>query len=192
MSPQISVSPDSTIVVAWLQVTPGLCIFDTLEPKFTPPPPLAGFPVHGVDPLNMLVRPVFILWNLVMHMYTFFQRSSGEPDMHKTLFNKTQVSPSLPLTWVVVGNVETRGFTSTEPLRLVWDGEVAGLGILYLTPILATLSPPEWLCIKAGSCVSHFNVSLTVWAKSQDSIHKPQFLERKESRSGSNWGLCAY
>ena len=30
------------------------------------------------------------------------------------------------------------------------------------------------------------NVSLIVWAKSRDSVHKPQFLKRKESRSGSN------
>ena len=42
------------------------------------------------------------------------------------------------------------------------------------------------------SCVSHYNVSLTVWAKSQDSVHKPQFLKRKESRSGSNQGPSAY
>ena len=36
-----------------------------------------------------------------------------------------------------------------------------------------------------GSCVSYFNVSLIVWAKSRDSVHKPQFLKRKESRSGA-------
>ena len=40
--------------------------------------------------------------------------------------------------------------------------------------------------------MSHFNVSLIVWAKSQDSVHKPQFLKRKESRSGSNQGPSAY
>ncbi|WP_419650351.1 hypothetical protein, partial [Thiolapillus sp.] len=42
--------------------------------------------------------------------------------------------------------------------------------------------------------MSHFNVSLIVWAKSQDSVHKPQFFEekRKESRSGSNRGPSAY
>ena len=43
-----------------------------------------------------------------------------------------------------------------------------------------------------GSCVSHFNVSLIVWAKSQDSVHKPQFLKRKESRSGSKRRPSAY
>ena len=38
----------------------------------------------------------------------------------------------------------------------------------------------------------HFNVSLIVWAKSQDSVHKPQFLKRNESRSGSIRGPSAY
>ena len=40
--------------------------------------------------------------------------------------------------------------------------------------------------------MSHFNVSLIVWAKSQDSLHKPQFLKRKDNRSGSNRGPSAY
>ena len=40
--------------------------------------------------------------------------------------------------------------------------------------------------------MSHFNVSLIVWAKSQDSMHKPQFLKTKESRNGSNRGPSAY
>ena len=42
--------------------------------------------------------------------------------------------------------------------------------------------------------MSHFNVSLIVWAKSQDSVHKPHFFEekRKESRSESNQGPSAY
>ena len=40
--------------------------------------------------------------------------------------------------------------------------------------------------------MSHFNVSFIVWAKSQDSVHKPPFLKRKESRSGSNRGPSAY
>ena len=39
---------------------------------------------------------------------------------------------------------------------------------------------------------SHFNVSLIVRAKSRDSVRKPQFLKRKESRSGSNRGPSAY
>ena len=40
--------------------------------------------------------------------------------------------------------------------------------------------------------MSHFNVSFIVWAKSRDSVHKPQILRRKESRSGSNRGPSAY
>ena len=44
-------------------------------------------------------------------------------------------------------------------------------------------------CIKMDSNESHFNVSLIVRdkshkTKSQDSVHKPQLLKRKESRSG--------
>ena len=82
-----------------------------------------------------------------------------------------------------------------------WVGPWVGPYVLpptrYWVPmsyhLLAILSPPEWLCIQVGSCVSHFNVSLTVRAKSQDSVHKPPFfLKRKESRSGSNRGPSAY
>ena len=40
--------------------------------------------------------------------------------------------------------------------------------------------------------MNHFNVSLTVLTKSQDSVYNPQFLKRKESRSGSNRGPSAY
>ena len=69
-------------------------------------------------------------------------------------------------------------------------------------PILSTISERklrktitrvlEPILYSAG--VSHFNVPLIVWAKSQDSVHKPQFSEekRKESRSGSNQGPSAY
>ena len=58
-------------------------------------------------------------------------------------------------------------------LRLIRDGgkwgEVGGW-IPMSYHLLATLSPPEWLYIKAGSCVRHFNISLIVWAKSQFDI----------------------
>ena len=37
-----------------------------------------------------------------------------------------------------------------------------------------------------------FSVSFVVWAKSQDSVHKPQFLKTKENRRGSNRGPSAY
>ena len=46
--------------------------------------------------------------------------------------------------------------------------------------------------IEVGRCVRHFNVSLIVWANSQDGVHKPQFLKRKESQSGFNQGPSAY
>ena len=36
-------------------------------------------------------------------------------------------------------------------------------------------------CSKMGSDESHFNVSLTVKDKSQNSVHRPQLLKRKES-----------
>ena len=78
-----------------------------------------------------------------------------------------------------------------KPLRLIRDGEVWGSGIFVSNTLLATLSPPELLCNKVGSCVSHSELSLIVWAKSQDSVHKPQFLKRKKSRSGSNQGPSA-
>ena len=40
--------------------------------------------------------------------------------------------------------------------------------------------------------MSYFKVSLIVSAKSQDSVHKPHFLKRKESRNGSHRGPSAY
>ena len=39
-------------------------------------------------------------------------------------------------------------------------------------------------CIKMGSEENHFNVSLIVTDKSQDSVHKPQLLKRMQSPSG--------
>ena len=79
-----------------------------------------------------------------------------------------------------------------KPLRLIRDGEVRGGGgreILYLTP---TRCHHQNDCVKVGSCVSQFNVSLIVWEKSQDSVHKPQVLKRRGSRSGSNRCPAAY
>ena len=79
-----------------------------------------------------------------------------------------------------------------ETLGLLGTGKFGGQEFLYLTPTL-TLSPPEWFCIKAGRCVGHFNVFI-VWAKSQDSVHKPQFLKRRERRAEAdpNQGPSAY
>ena len=88
-----------------------------------------------------------------------------------------------------------------KPLRLIRDGKTGGWGggvgwgvRNFITNTYSLLchhqndSALRW----AVSCVSHFNVSLIVWTKSKDSVHKPQFLKRKESRSGSNQGPSAY
>ena len=83
---------------------------------------------------------------------------------------------------------ETWGFTSTGTIKAYWEAWGEGGGDFYTLHLIVTLSPPELLCIKVGSCVGHFNVSLIVWAMLQDSVHKPQFWKRMESRSGSNRG----
>ena len=50
---------------------------------------------------------------------------------------------------------------------------------------IATLSPPESLCIKMGSDESHFNVSVGSDGQSHKTVSKTTtFSERKESRSG--------
>ena len=67
-----------------------------------------------------------------------------------------------------------------------------GGGVPMSYHLLATLSPPEWLCIKAGSCVRHFDVSLIVWAKSCDPVYNPQFLKGKKSQSIWNQGPSVY
>ena len=79
-----------------------------------------------------------------------------------------------------------------KPLRFIWDGEVGGSGIFISNIHSLHCHHQNDSALKVGSCVSHFNFSLIVWAKSQDSVHKPQFLKRKESRSGLNRGLSAY
>ena len=67
-----------------------------------------------------------------------------------------------------------------KPLRLIRDGEVRGSGI-FISNIYLLHCHHQNDCIKVGSCVSHFNVSLIVRAKLQDSVHKPQFLKKEES-----------
>ena len=65
-----------------------------------------------------------------------------------------------------------------KPLRLTRDGEVGGgREFLYLTPTRYTVTARKTL--QVGSRMSHCNVSLIVWAKSQDNVHKPQFFEEK-------------
>ena len=39
-------------------------------------------------------------------------------------------------------------------------------------------------CIKMGSDESHFNVSVGSDGQSQDGVHRPHLLKRKDSRSG--------
>ena len=68
-----------------------------------------------------------------------------------------------------------------KPLRLIRDGEVGGSEILYLTPTRYTVTT-RMILHEGGQMVSHFNVSLIVWAKSQDSVHEQQFLKRRERR----------
>ena len=79
-----------------------------------------------------------------------------------------------------------------KPLRFIRDGEVGGSVIFIPNTYSLHCHHQNDSALRWGSCVSHFNVSLTVWAKSQDSVHKPIFLKRKESRSGSNRGPSAY
>ena len=62
-----------------------------------------------------------------------------------------------------------------KPLRLIRDGEVGRSGIFISnTYSLHCHHQNDSACIKVGSCVSLFNVSLIAWAKLQDSVHKPQ------------------
>ena len=59
----------------------------------------------------------------------------------------------------------------------VWGGERE---IIYLS---LHCHNQDNSCIKMGSDANHFNVSLIVRDKSQDSVHRPQLLKRKDSRS---------
>ena len=54
----------------------------------------------------------------------------------------------------------------------------------YIYTYRYTVSPQNDFCIKMGSDESRFIVSLIVRTKSQDSVHRPQLLKGKESRSG--------
>ena len=64
---------------------------------------------------------------------------------------------------------------------LIGTGKLGGQEILYLTPTRYTVTTR--MILKVGNCVSHFNVSLIVQAESQESVHKPQFLKRRERRA---------
>ena len=93
-------------------------------------------------------------------------------------------------TWMKEGS-EHGALRPQKPLRLIRDGDVGRSGI-FMSNTYSLHCHHQNDCIKVGSCVSHFNVSLIVLAKSQDSVHKPQFSKRKESRSGSNRGPSVY
>ena len=91
-------------------------------------------------------------------------------------------------------------FMSTETIRAVRDrepktatstftqlmnsGNVVAVAVLYIPG--TSLSSTEWPLLYDGRCVSHFNVFIHLWEeqKSQsESVHEPQLLMRKESRS---------
>ena len=65
---------------------------------------------------------------------------------------------SKPVNCLRVKGKKTLGFTSTETIikGLFGTGKLGGQEF-YILQQLVTLSPPEWFCIKAGSCVSHFD-----------------------------------
>ena len=64
-----------------------------------------------------------------------------------------------------------------KTLRLIRDGKFGRSGIFIFNTYSLHVTTRISL---------HFNVSFIVWATTQDSVLKPQFLKRKESRSGSN------
>ena len=88
-----------------------------------------------------------------------------------------------------------RALSPQKPLRLIRDRAVgggAGGRDFFISNTYSLHCHHQIYYIKVGSCVRHFNVSLIVWAKSQDSVRKPQFWKSKESRSGPNRGPSAY
>ena len=86
---------------------------------------------------------------------------------------------------------ETRVLRPQKPLKLIRDGEVGGSGI-FISSIYSLHCHHQNDSALRWEVVSHFKVSLIVWAKSQDSVLKPQSLKSKESRSGSNRGSSVY
>ena len=77
-----------------------------------------------------------------------------------------------------------------KPWRFIRDGEIGGSGIFTSNTSLHCHQQND--CSNVGSCVSHFHFLLIVWAKSQENVHKPQFLKRKESRRGSHEATPAH
>ena len=81
---------------------------------------------------------------------------------------------------------------STETIRLIRDGDKrmrrwVKREIIYLSLHGHHQNDSSFKrgCIKMDSDESHFNVSLIVRTKSQDRVHRPQLLKRKEGRSST-------
>ena len=55
-----------------------------------------------------------------------------------------------------------------KPLRLIRDGKVGGSGIFIFNTYSLHSHHQNDSALRWARCVSHFNVSLIVWAKSQD------------------------
>ena len=80
---------------------------------------------------------------------------------------------------------ETFGFTFTETIKAYLGTGKLGVRKFISNPYsLHCHHQNDSALIKVGRCVSHFNVSLIVGAKSQDIVHdKRQFLKRRERRT---------
>ena len=94
-------------------------------------------------------------------------------------YSYDQVIFPLVFPWCDFGK-ETWGFTSTETIKAYYGRGSWGGGGIFISDTYSLHWHHQNDCIKAGSRVSDFNVSLIVWAKSQDGVHKPQFLKRRE------------
>ena len=66
--------------------------------------------------------------------------------------------------------------------RLIREGRRGGMGTNVLPP--TRYSHHQNDCVKLGSCVRHFNVSLILWAKSKDERSKTTISEDKGEPKG--------
>ena len=80
-----------------------------------------------------------------------------------------------------------------KPSRLIRDGRVGGSGIFISNTYFLHCHHQNDSALRwAALWAILMKVSFTVWAKCQDSVHKPEFLKRMGSRSGSNRDPSAY
>ena len=70
-----------------------------------------------------------------------------------------------------------------KPLRLIRDGEVGGSGNYISNTYSLHCHHQNDSALKWAVVWAILMFSLIVWAKSQDSVHKPQFLKRRERRA---------